>query len=306
MEAFRGFDGVLTGERVGDEEGFLRFGDFRYLFGLTHHLLVERGPACGVEDNDIKALKLGGLKRALGDIDRKLAFNDRKAGHADLLSQNGELLHGGRATHVEGGEKDFLAFFLFQAFGELTGRRGLTRALKACHHDHGWRGIDPQFRIVIITAQHFHERVVDDLDDHLARRNGFDHRFTDSLLFHLADEVLDDRERYVGLEESNADFPHGCADIFLGQRAATGQAVKHTRQSICQSVKHKSPSSAEPVSFHMGPALKAKSPAGRSFAGRGARLPVQECCAIRNFELAHSRKARPRQRESGRCEGQPC
>ena len=67
-------------------------------------------------------------------------------------------------------------------------------------------------------AQDRHELVVDDLHDHLAGRDAAQHLLADGALAHPADEVLDHRQRHVGLEQGDADLPHRLADVGLAQR----------------------------------------------------------------------------------------
>ncbi len=53
MEALGGFDRVLAGEAVGDEQNFAGLGDCGDFGRFRHHLLIERRAACGVEDEHI-------------------------------------------------------------------------------------------------------------------------------------------------------------------------------------------------------------------------------------------------------------
>ena len=218
MEALGCLNGVLTCQRVSNKECFLRLGDFSDIVRLVHHLLVEGRATRRIEDDNIKALKLGRLERALGNIYRKLAFNDWQRRHANLLSQNSELLHRRRTAHVERGEKNFLALFFLQALGKFTGCGRLTGTLKTGHHDDSWRRVDFQLcrcAFFIFAAQHLNKSIMDDFDDHLARRDRFDHRFANSFFANLGDKVFYNWQRDVGFKKSDADFTHCIADIFL-------------------------------------------------------------------------------------------
>ncbi len=77
-----------------------------------------------------------------------------------------------------------------------------------------------------IGAEHAHELVMHDLDDHLARRDGAHHLLADGLLLHPVDERAHHVERDVGLEQRAAHLAHGLADVGLGQRAAPRQLVE--------------------------------------------------------------------------------
>ena len=77
-----------------------------------------------------------------------------------------------------------------------------------------------------LAAQRLDQRVVDDLDDHLAGRDGVQHLRADRALAHLGDEVLDHLQRHVGIEQRQADFAQRLGDVGLAQRPAAAQAVE--------------------------------------------------------------------------------
>ena len=77
-------DRVLAGQRVGDEQHFVRVGGVADLDHLRHQRLVDMGAAGGVEQHDVVALEARGGFRAPRDVDRVLARNDRQRVDADL------------------------------------------------------------------------------------------------------------------------------------------------------------------------------------------------------------------------------
>ncbi len=79
IEGAREIDRVLAGERVGDEQHLVRIGGALDLGGLVHHRFVERGAAGGVEQDDVVAAEPAGLQRALRNLRRMLAGDDRQA-----------------------------------------------------------------------------------------------------------------------------------------------------------------------------------------------------------------------------------
>ena len=139
VEGAGGVDRVLAGERVGDEQHLVGLRRGLHLGGLGHQALVHRGAAGGVEHHHVEPAETGGVHGALGDLHRRLAGDDRQALHADLLGQHRELLHGGRAARVEGGEQHLALLAVGEAPGDLGGGRGLARALQADHQDRGGR-----------------------------------------------------------------------------------------------------------------------------------------------------------------------
>ena len=64
IERAREVDGVLAGQRVGDQQHFMRIGGGFDRGRFRHHLFVERGAAGGVEQHDVVAAELAGFERA--------------------------------------------------------------------------------------------------------------------------------------------------------------------------------------------------------------------------------------------------
>ena len=73
VEGAREIDRVLAGERVGDQQHFMRIGGALDLGGFRHHRFVERGAAGGVEQHHVVAAEPAGLQRALRNLRRRLA-----------------------------------------------------------------------------------------------------------------------------------------------------------------------------------------------------------------------------------------
>ena len=230
MEAPGGFNCILAGQRVRNQEHFGRIGDGGDFGRLDHHLLVDRRAARCVEEEDVIAADLRCLHGAPGDVRGGLARDDRQ--RADirpcLLREDRELLHRRRAANVQRGEKDAFLAAVGKPLGNLAGCRGFARALKARHHHDGRGNIDAKMRLFLIRAEHFDEGVIDDLDDLLARLDRPDDFLADSAGAHLFDEILHHRQRDVCLEQGDADLAQRLVHVLVGQRAAAGQAVKDT------------------------------------------------------------------------------
>src|SRR3546814_19389844 len=69
-KALRDLYRVLPGQAVDDEQGFDRTRGARHRLHFIHQLLVDVEPARGVEHEDVIALELRRLHRALRDFDR--------------------------------------------------------------------------------------------------------------------------------------------------------------------------------------------------------------------------------------------
>ena len=125
--------------------------------------------------------------------------------------------------------QSLFAVFLREALGELRRRRGFARALQAQHQDrHRRRGAQIEFDGG--RAQHFDELVVDDLDDHLARRDRAHDLLADRFELHAGDEVFDHLQGDVGLQQGHAHFAQCGIDIGFGERTAPAQLVEDRPQ----------------------------------------------------------------------------
>ena len=84
------------------------------------------------------------------------------------------------------------------------------------------------------TAEHLDQLIMDDLDDHLPRRDAFDDLLTHGAFLHRVDEVAHDRQRHIGLEQCDTHLAHRGRDIFLRQRPAALQAIEDVAQAFGQ------------------------------------------------------------------------
>ena len=193
---------------------------------LGHQLFVDMGAAGGVEQKHVIAAELGRLDGATGDGNRPFTGDDREGGDAGLLAQHAELLLRRGPPRVERGHQHFLLVACLEPLAELGGGRGLARALQADQHHHHRRRrgeVDP----LRVMAEHTHQLVMHDLDDHLAGGDRAHHLLADRLLLHSVDERAHHVERDIGLEQSAAHLAHRLADIGLGERTLAGELVEN-------------------------------------------------------------------------------
>ena len=208
--------------------------DFRH---FLHQRFVNMGAPGGVEDHDIVALQARGAFGAFGDGDRIFAENDRQGRDADLLAQHRELFLRRGPLHVERRHQHLVLVPLRQAFGDLGRCRRLARALQADQHDrHGSRGV--QIDRLRFRAQRLDQRIVDDLDHHLAGLDRLDDRSADRLGARPVDERAHDLERDVRLEQRATHFAHGGVDVFLGEGAAAGEFIQNAGELFGQALEH--------------------------------------------------------------------
>ena len=215
----------------------MRVGRRLDLGDLGHQRLVEGDAAGSVEHDDVVAAELTGLDGAPRDLHGALAGDDRQRLDADLLAEDGELLHRGRAARIERGHQDLLLVPIGQAPGDLGGRGRLARTLQTHHQDrHRRHGVEGD--ALALAAERVDQHVVDDLDDLLAGRDRLQHLGADGALPHLVGEAADDLERDVGLEQRPAHLAQRGVDVVLGQRAPAGQAREDAGKSVAQRAEH--------------------------------------------------------------------
>ncbi len=233
VEGAREIDSVLAGERIGDEEHLMRIGGALDLGGFVHHRFVERSAAGGVEQDGIEAAEPTGLQRALRNLGRMLAGDDRQGLDIDLLAKYRELLHCGRAAHVERRHQHLAAALLGQPLGDLGGGRRLAGALQPDHHDRHRRERIEVDRLAA-RAKRLDQLVVHQLDHELARRHRLDQLDPDRVGFDLLGEGAHHLERHVGLEQRAVHLAQRRIDVGLGERATARQPVENAAKPFRQ------------------------------------------------------------------------
>jgi hypothetical protein len=244
-ERLRGVHRVLALHRVDDEQRLDRRNRRVQLGDLLHHRLVDREPTRRVDDQHVVVVRAGPLEGARRDVGWLVRRGRREMVDADLRGQRGELRDRRGAVDVRRGDQHLL-LLLAQHARELRGRRRLAGALEAGEQDHGRR---PR-REVELGGAVAHQRgqlAVHDADQRLARRERAAHLLADGLLAHARDEILDDRQRDIGLEHREAHLAHGVGDVGFGEAGFAAQRLDDARQPFGQLVEHGSPAGAAPV-----------------------------------------------------------
>ena len=109
--------------------------------------------------------------------------------------------------------------------------------MQADHHDDRRRHhIEQQFAGG--RSQHFGQRVGDDLDDLLTRRDRLQHILADGEFGHLIDEAAHNRQSDIGFEQRDADFAHRFPHIGFVERAAPAQPGKDIAEAVAETVEH--------------------------------------------------------------------
>ena len=169
-KAARDVDRVLAGQRVGDQQHFVRIGGGLDVGRLRHQPLVDRHTAGGVEHHHVVAPETTRFHGAAGDLHGTLARNDRQGIDTDLLAKDRQLFLRRRSPRIERGHQHPALVAPGEALGDLGRGGGLARALQADHQD-----ADRRRRVEVdrlrVRTQHLHELIVDDLDDLLSGRH---------------------------------------------------------------------------------------------------------------------------------------
>ena len=209
-----------------------------HLRGFAHHLFVEGGAARGIEQHDVVAAELAGLQRALRDLHRLLSRDDRQRLDGQVAAEHSELFLRSRAIDVERRHQNFFLVALGQPARQFCGGGGFAGALQTDHHDRDRRR-RVEINLLAVGAKGCDQFVVDDLDDHLARRHRLDDGGADRLLAHLVDERAHHVERDVGLEQGAAHLAHGGIDVSFRQRTAPRQPIENASKLFRQIVEHR-------------------------------------------------------------------
>ena len=151
------------------------------------------------------------------------------------LGEGAQLVDGGGAPQVEGGQERAVAVAPCQE-GELDRGRRLARALEPDqHHDGGGAAVAKALRV---AAQELDQLVVDGLDDLLrGGQAGGDLHACDPRP-HPLDELLDDLEVDVGFEEGHADLAEAGVDVLGAEDAAAGDLLEGGGEALAQGFEH--------------------------------------------------------------------
>ena len=236
-EVLGGDRGVLAGHRVDDEQRLDRIHRAVQRLDLGHHRFVDAGAARGVDNQHVDVRLARIVDRGLHDRFGLLVGAGREEQHVDLLRQRLQLFDRGRTVDVGADHHHLLLALFLQVLGELGDRGGLARALQAGHQDHRRRR-HVEVEVAGGRAHHRGELVAHDLDQRLARGQRLQHFLADRAHLDALDQRLHDRQGDVGLEQGDADFARGLADVLLGQAAAAAQALDGAGETLGEGFEH--------------------------------------------------------------------
>ena len=123
MERLGGRDRILTGHRVDDEERVVRLDRLGDATDLVHHLVVDREPARGVDDDDVTSDAPRLVDALASRVDGIAGLAEH--GHVDLPAERAQLVDRGGPLQV-GADEERVATLLLEPACELAGVRRLT------------------------------------------------------------------------------------------------------------------------------------------------------------------------------------
>ena len=115
--------------------------------------------------------------------------------------------------------------------GELGGRRRLAGALQAGHQDHR-RRLRREVEVGNAFAHRRDQLAVDDADERLAGRQRSGDLGAERTLLDPGDEVANDRQRDVGLEQSDAHLAQHFLDVLVGDAGRAAHRLDESAQAV--------------------------------------------------------------------------
>ena len=236
VEGLGGLNGILAGHGVNDEEGFRGLDGLVQGRYLVHQLLVHGQAAGGIHNDHAVSLGLGLGDGAARNLDGVLLPFLRIDGNLDAFSEHLELLDGGRAEGIAGGEEHLHAPLGLQVQRQLAGEGGFTGAVKTGYQHYAGIALDVNF--LRGGAHEFRELVVHDLHHHLLGLHGREHVGADGLVLYAGGKVLGHLITYVGIQEGLADVLDGFGYIDFGDFSFTLQYLERPFQPFAQVLEH--------------------------------------------------------------------
>ncbi len=234
VEGFGDVDRLLAERAVGDEEDFVGLHDGAETFHFLNQILVDLETAGGVEDDDV-GIGLGrDVQRLLGDRGDILGHAVAVETEFFLLGEDLKLVDGGGTINVARGDEGAAATLLEQ-LAEFGGGGGFARTMQT-DHENFERALGIEFGGAF--AEEGDQFVVDDFDDLLAGRDGFQDGLAVARGLDALDEFTGDLEMNVGGEEGGAHFLEGVGHVGLGQLADPAQIAEGGGEFFGQGFKH--------------------------------------------------------------------
>ena len=219
---------VLTRERVSNQQGFLGLGNVTHGGGFRQQLFINMQPACGIQHHHVISALAGLAHGALGNLQRRFTLVDGKCIHLHLAAENLKLFLCCGAARIQRRHQHLALLAFEQALGDFCSGGGFAGALQP-HHQNGHRRRGAEIQRRLLRPQCFHQRVMNDLDHHLARLDRLDDILPNRALPHFVSEGFHNLKRHVGFEKRAPHFAHGSINILSRKAATPGELVEYAR-----------------------------------------------------------------------------
>ena len=239
VELLGGVHGILTGHGIHHEEDFVRIDGVLDVGNLLHQFLVDGKTAGGIHDDNIMSLGpclADGIQGYLNGVSGTLLDVH---GHANLLAEHAQLLHGGGTEGVARGQKGTLVLLLLEHLGQFAAHGGLTGTVQTGHqNDAGLADTAGQVEFGGFATHQFCQFIVNDLHHQLLGLHGGEHVLSQSLLLHGVGEGLGHLVVHVGIQQGATHVLEGLGNIDFGNLALTLQYFPRAFETLRKIFKH--------------------------------------------------------------------
>ena len=191
-------------------------------------------PAGGVQQDVVVAVIFRVRHCLAGNIHR-IGGAHFKYRHPCTLPNHLQLRDSGRSVNVARHQQRTVAL-AFEHAGQLRRMSGFTGTLQTAHHHRAGRMVGGG-EADGLTAHKAGQLFVDDLDDHLGRRQAFHHLSAHRACGDCGGEILRHLVVDIRLQQRQAHLAHGLLDIGFGQLAFGTQPLKGCGEFVGKSFK---------------------------------------------------------------------
>ncbi len=125
----------------------------------------------------------------------------------------------------------------FKELCKFRGACGFTGTLKADHQNDRRFSVHTEGDIVVAISEKLDHLVMDDLDDHVARRDFGKNLLTDCFFFDFTDEVVDDIVIDIGFQQCFPYFGKHFIHILFRQGRLAADLPEYTAKAVAEAFK---------------------------------------------------------------------
>ena len=190
--------------------------------------------ARSIKDHQVAAQFLGLDQRVLADVHRIHVRGGRIHGNVELLGQRVQLVDGRRAVDVRRDQIRLLAVLLAQKQRNFARTRGLTRTLKADHHQ--LERFGRKVQILLFAAEQLDQLLIDDFAEMLTRLQALEDLVAHGAFLDLVDKPLDHLEVDIGFQQRKAHLAKTFLDVVFIKGLFAAQLRKGGAESFLQAL----------------------------------------------------------------------